>query len=54
MTYANFSHTGADLDHFSGNFMSEHQRFANFEIQDSAFMVIVQIGSADSSGAESH
>jgi hypothetical protein len=54
MTRADLSHTGADFYHFSRNFMSEHQGFADFEIQDSAFMVIVQVGSADPSGAESH
>jgi hypothetical protein len=32
MTHAHFGHTGANLDHFSGNFMSEHQGFADFEI----------------------
>jgi|SRR6516164_2546109 len=47
-------HTAADFDHFSRNFMSEHQGFADLEIQDSAFMVIVQVGSADSSGTEPH
>ena len=54
LTDAYFSHAGADLDHFSGDLMSEHQGFADFEIQDSAFMIIVQVGSADSSGAEPH
>jgi len=31
-THTHFGHAGADLDHFSGNFMSEHQGFADFEI----------------------
>jgi hypothetical protein len=38
MTRADLSHTGADFYHFSRNFMSEHQGFADLEIQDSAFM----------------
>ena len=51
---AHFGHAGANFDHFSGNFMCEHQGFADFEIQDSALMIIVQVGSADSSGTEPH
>jgi hypothetical protein len=54
MVHGHFRYTGAGLDHFSGNFMSEHQGFADFEIQDSAFVVVMQVGSADSSGTETY
>jgi hypothetical protein len=32
LTHAHFGYAGANLNHLSGNFMSEHQGLANFEI----------------------
>ena len=54
MTRAHLTHTGADFEHFSGNLMTEHQGFANFKVQDSAFGVIMQVRSADSSSTEAY
>jgi hypothetical protein len=54
ITHAHFCHTAANLHDFSGNFMAEHQGFTDFEIQNPAFMVIVQVGAANSSGTEPH
>src|SRR5215469_14275532 len=54
LTHAQFCHTSASLDDFSGNFMAEHQGFADFKIQNPAFMVIVQVGAANSSCTEPH
>src|ERR1700756_375788 len=54
MTHAHLTHTGADFEHFSGNLMTEHQGFADFEVQDSAFVVIMQVRSADSSSTEAY
>jgi hypothetical protein len=54
MTHAHLTHTGADFEHFSGNLMTEHQGFADFKVQDSAFVVIAQVRSADSSSTEAY
>src|ERR1700741_823624 len=54
MTHAHLAHAGANLEHFSGNLMTEYQGFADFEVQDSAFVVIMQVRSADSSSTEAY
>jgi len=54
LTHAHLANTGANLEHFSGNLMTEHQGFADFEVQDSTFVVIMQVRSADSSSTEAY